>query len=82
MGGTCGRRAPRYSARYRRGEPDLFRHENGVNEGAVHIRTISWQSSRRPSSPYYFVGSQADNLFYLDLHHTSDVSVATAHTDF
>jgi hypothetical protein len=24
----------------------------------------------RPSSSYYFVGSQADNLFYLDPHHT------------
>ena len=24
----------------------------------------------RPSSSYYFVGSQADNLFYLDRHHT------------
>src|SRR5882762_3242219 len=23
----------------------------------------------RPSSSYYFVGSQADNLFYLDPHH-------------
>ena len=23
----------------------------------------------RPSSSYYFVGSQVDNLFYLDLHH-------------
>ena len=35
----------------------------------------------RPSSSYYFVGSQADNLFYFDIHHTSDVSVATAHAD-
>ncbi|KAG6872292.1 hypothetical protein C0995_011188, partial [Termitomyces sp. Mi166 len=24
----------------------------------------------RPSSSYYFVGSQSNNLFYLDLHHT------------
>jgi cysteine protease ATG4 len=24
----------------------------------------------RPSSSYYFVGSQADNLFYLDPHHS------------
>ncbi|CAE6501082.1 unnamed protein product [Rhizoctonia solani] len=30
-------------------------------------------SGGRPSSSYYFVGSQADSLFYLDPHHTRPV---------
>jgi cysteine protease ATG4 len=35
-----------------------------------------------PLSSYHFVGSQADDLFYLDPYHTCDDSVATAHADF
>ena len=45
-------------------------------------------ASGRPSSSYYFVGLQADNLFYLDPHHarpaiplrpTPPVAVVAAH---
>ena len=39
----------------------------GVHEGPG---VVSWHSGGRPSSSHYFVGSQADNLFYLDSHHT------------
>ena len=39
----------------------------GIHQGAVHTPTISWHS-RRPS--IFLVGSQVDNMFYLDPHHT------------
>jgi hypothetical protein len=40
------------------------------NEGAVHIPQSVGIASGRPSASYYFVGSQADNLFHFDPHHT------------
>ncbi|KAG6827735.1 hypothetical protein H0H92_010613 [Tricholoma furcatifolium] len=55
---------------------------DGVNP--IYYETIKWLTIKqmlytfpqsvgiaggRPSSSYYFVGSQADNLFYLDPHH-------------
>ena len=45
---------------------------NDMNESALYSDyspAINWRSGR-PSSSYYFVGSQADNLLYLSPHHT------------
>ena len=41
-----------------------------IHEGAVHTPTIIGIAGGCPLSSYYFVGSQADNLVYLDPHHT------------
>ncbi|KAG6882739.1 hypothetical protein C0995_013906, partial [Termitomyces sp. Mi166 len=49
----------------------------GVRLGLDGVNPIYYETIKsvgiaggRPSSSYYFVGSQSDNLFYLDPHHT------------
>ena len=44
---------------------------NGMSEGTVSVPPQSvGVAGGHPSSSYYFVGSQAENLTYLDSHHT------------
>ncbi|KAI6157367.1 cysteine protease required for autophagy [Pisolithus tinctorius] len=46
---------------------------NPIYYGAIKLFTFPQSAGiagGRPSSSYYFLGSQADNLFYLDPHHT------------
>ena len=50
-------------------DPFLFFHVHsiGIHQGVVHTPIISWHSRRLS---IVLVGSQADNMFYLDPHHT------------
>jgi cysteine protease ATG4 len=49
---------------------------------------LTFVHSGRPSSSHYFIGTQADHLFYLDPHYTrpllpaspSEANIATCHT--
>ena len=79
MGRMWGHHAPRYSARYRGGELDLSRCNNGVNEGAVHIPTsVGIAGGRHITS--LVSGRQPVPLGPAP--YTLDNSVATTHTDY
>ena len=65
--------------------PFIFFHVRSINVNMKALYTFPQSvgiAGGRPSSSYYFVGSQTVNLFYLDPHHTCDDPVATAHADF
>ncbi|KAN0133889.1 hypothetical protein V8E53_008321 [Lactarius tabidus] len=63
MGRSCSRRTHWHSTWYRGRELDPLR-DNKCFPQPVGI------AGGRPSTSYYFVGSQADNLFLLGPHHT------------